>query len=301
MNPHLATKRDTQMTRIGRSKPSQKTRKRTNSRTGRRRLVLEGLEPRLLLAGLNDSALLASIRTSLDSNNTTGLAAWSARLQDPTILGQSLPMIGNRLVDLYSPKTELTTLVSQLVPVYSSLADLRNGLQAIPGITVATTRDNFDNIELDVRFQTTKQIDIGVDPNQLGSVNLAIASTVNATVLLDFQLTVGAYWNGTEAKAYFGTNNDNLVVSFTLTGNSTSSQALLGFFDVGLTGVTTTMAARFGFDLRDPGIGAAADGRVTLDELSGAETNALVTTTLAATAGPTLTGTLTSDLSKRTS
>ena len=71
-----------------------------------------------------------------------------------------------------------------------------------------------------------------------------------------------------------------------MTGNSLNTAARLGFLDVTLGGATTTMAAQFDLDLRDPGVGGNADGRVTTSEMFSASVGSLIGTVVTANSGP---------------
>lgn len=124
----------------------------------RRRLIVENLEERVLLAGLHDDALLASLRTAFDANSPEGIATWSDRLKEPSELGRNLPFLGEALKSRFDVKSEIQSLVSRLDLSYSTLTELRDDLQAISGVSVSTTRDLEDNLELDVRFQITKEV-----------------------------------------------------------------------------------------------------------------------------------------------
>ncbi|MGA2499268.1 MAG: hypothetical protein ABSH20_16130, partial [Tepidisphaeraceae bacterium] len=250
----------------------------------------EALERRLVLSGTHDAALLAAIDGALLPTNAAGMAAWVSKLDDSSALGRNLPLAGTGLATAYDPGAALKSLLNRLAPTYASLASLAAGLEGGvglgDGIAVTASRDNPDDLELDVHFNTTTGFQIPV-AGQYG-INLGVTGSLSLNATLDFQLTIGAYWdtNSSSAVFYVVDTNDALQISTSTAGVSLNPTGSLGVVDLAVTGGSASLSPTFGFSLIDQST-PGQPGRVTLAELNSTPISALVATT-ATQAGPTM-------------
>ncbi|MFI5378326.1 MAG: right-handed parallel beta-helix repeat-containing protein, partial [Tepidisphaerales bacterium] len=255
----------------------------------RRRHLSEALERRLVLSGAHDAALLAAIDGALLPSNASGMAAWASKLDDPSAMGRNLPLAAAGLGTAYDPGAALKSLLNRLAPTYGSLASLVAGLEGSPGladgVAVTASRDNPDNLELDVHFNTTTGFQMPV-AGQYG-INLGVTGSLSLNATLDFQLTIGAYWDTSTSSAVFYVldTNDALQISTSTANTSLNATGSLGVVDLAVTGGSASLSPTFAFSLIDQNT-PSQPGRVTLPELTSTPVPALVATT-ATQAGPT--------------
>src|SRR6202035_2708384 len=141
-------------------------------RSGRRRRrlnhwdpldLIEGLESRVLLSGVHEQALLNAIDSTLVS--PTGLTAFNSELRGSTGLGTNVAVIGNGM-SAYDPGAALAPLLSRLgTTQYSTIPALIAALQNGTGITVLSSSDLTDNVELNVQFTTTSTANVPLEAN----------------------------------------------------------------------------------------------------------------------------------------
>jgi len=258
----------------------------------RRKYGLEALERRLMLSGTHDAALIAAIDAALSTTNTSGLSAFATRLDDSSALGRQLPLAGAGLGANYNPGTQLNSLLSRLAPSYPSLAALAAGLEGSPGIAdgvnVTATRDNPDDLELDVHFNTTTTVVVPVAG--VYGINLAVGGSLSLATTLDFQMTIGAYWDSSTSSAVFYINgtNEQLQVSSSVSSVNLNSTGSVGVVDLNVSGGSAALSPAFTFNLSDPNP-AVDQGRLTLAELNSTPVPTLVVTTVGQAAATSLT------------
>ncbi|HZL38153.1 MAG TPA: right-handed parallel beta-helix repeat-containing protein, partial [Tepidisphaeraceae bacterium] len=247
----------------------------------RDRMRLEPLEKRVLLSGAFDPQLVSAIQAALEPSNSSGLAAWSHRLTDSTILGRQLPVVGTGLGSGYDPKPQLNTLLGRLTGTYTTLTDLQTALEGTPGIgdgvTVTATRNNPNDLELDVHFNSTSTQTIPLNATD-PSANFSVAGSLSLSTTLDFTLTIGAYWDtpSNSAVFYVGGSGDQLNINSTATGSTLNANAQLGFASLSISNGSVTFAPAFAMTLND----VDSDGKLTLNELNNTSLPSLVNTTL---------------------
>ncbi len=256
---------------------------------------VEWLEERLLLSGTHDQEMIDSLRSVLNPSNNQGLSSWSDRLRNVSILGRQIPLIDGRLGSSYNPKDQLAALLSQVTGSTTTLTELQGVIDAVSGIDVTAARDLPDNLELDLHIQRTATISVPVN-SAFGPLHLTTSGTLDLSVLLDFQLTLGARYAGTAATPYIKADNDQLQVTATLTGTNLAAAAQLGFVDVNVANGSAALVAHFTMDLADPGTGANADGQITFAELNATPVTSLVTTSLDSPTAASLSMDITSSL-----
>ena len=220
----------------------------------RRRYLSEFLEQRVLLSGTHDAALLAAIDGALQPTNASGLAAWTSNLDDPSALGRTLPLVGAGLGANYNPSVGLKSLLNRLAASYSSLANLAAGLEGSSGIgdgiAVTATRDNPDNLELDVQFSTTtSSVSIPI-AGQYG-INLSVGGQLSLNATLNFQLTIGAYWDAGSSSAvfYLLDTNDSMQIATNVTSVSLNASGALGVADLSMTGGSASFSPTFSLSI----------------------------------------------------
>src|SRR5437660_9914644 len=84
------------------------------------------------------------------------------------------------------------------------------------GITVTASHDNADDLSLDVHFNNTLNTFVPLDAMFGADLNVTGGLSVNTT--LDFQVTLGAYWDAGSNSPVFYINgtNDQLTISSTV-------------------------------------------------------------------------------------
>ncbi|HUB26128.1 MAG TPA: hypothetical protein VL992_11925, partial [Tepidisphaeraceae bacterium] len=265
------------------------------------------------MTGANEQALLNAVDAALQPSNPNGLTAFNTSLQGGTALGSDLPVVGTGL-SAYNPGTVLGGLLARLgSTTYSSVASLTSALQTGSGITVQSTSDLLNNIELDLQFSATTAISVPLNPNY--GVTFVDPGTLTMSTTLTENLTVGAYWdpNISAAVAYVDASNASISVastatSFTFSPNSTGQ---LGFleFDTPTTSVanisgnkllstTVSFSPTFTFSLntQPPVDSAETSGRLTLAQLASVPLASLVNTSVTQPAAATLTVNLSTPL-----
>ncbi|MDB5333039.1 MAG: alkaline phosphatase, partial [Phycisphaerales bacterium] len=251
--------------------------------------VTEPLERRIVLSGAHDAALLAAIDGALLPNNSSGIAAWATKLNDSSALGRGLPLVGTGVGAHYDPGAALKSLFNRLAPSYASLAALSAGLEGNGGIgdgvAVIATRDNLDNLELDAHFLTTTTVQVPIAGPY--GVNLSLGGTLSVAATLDFQVTLGAYWDAGSSSGIFYIQDTNAVMQ--ISGNVLSAlpgaSGALGVVDLNVTGASASLTPTFTFGLIDQST-PGQPGRLTLPEFNATPIPSLVTTSITQ-AGPT--------------
>ena len=211
--------------------------KRKNSRDGsarrhprakprKLRLILEALEPRVLLTGVHEQALLDAIDSALQPANTAGLTAFNSQLKGPAALGANVAVIGGGM-SAYDPGAALAGLLARLgTAQYTSVSGLVAALQNGPGVSVSSSSDLQDNIELNVQFSSTSSVPVQLAQDY--GVALLDPTTLNMSAALTENLTLGAYWDSTvspSGAAVFYVNADNSSIA--VAGSVTSVAASL--------------------------------------------------------------------------
>ena len=181
--------------------------------------LIEGLESRVLLSGVHEQALLAAIDSVLVS--PTGLTAFNSELRGSTGLGTNVAVIGNGM-SAYDPGAALAPLLSRLgTTQYSTIPALVAALQNGTGVTVVSSSDLTDNVELNVQFTTTSTANVPLEANY--GVNLLDPQTLAMPTTLSENLTLGAYWDSTIAPsgaAVFYVNADASTIAVSSTVSS---------------------------------------------------------------------------------
>jgi|GEM_PF-6418271 len=155
-------------------------------RMRRSRCVAEALESRILLSGANspaiEQALLNAIDSALQPSSNSGLTAFNSRLKASSALGTNLPIIAGGL-SAYDPGAALGTLLSRLgSTTYTSVGGLVTALQNGTGITVTSSSDLLNNIELSLQFSVLSSITFPVNATYGEAITAALA-TVTPTDL----------------------------------------------------------------------------------------------------------------------
>jgi len=240
-------------------------------------LELEALERRLLLSGSHDEALIGAIASALDTSNASGLPAWTAQLNDSSILGRELAMVGNALVGPFNPRDVLNGLLPDLSEV-ATFGELETALD-VAGIGVSNFADEPDDLHFDIRFQQTVSVSALPLATSFDDLDLDISGSMDLDVALDFQLTMGAFWSLDEQPVFYLEGGaDTLTVTATATAISVDATGRLGFVEITIDSAAATMGAQFEIDLEDPGVSPVgeAPGRITMDELLAGPVTALV-------------------------
>jgi autotransporter-associated beta strand protein len=271
--------------------PARKHRQRSSSRLlGPGRYNIETLEPRVLLTGVNEQALLNAIDSALQPGSTTGLSAFNSLLKGSAALGTNLPVVGGGM-SAYDPGAALSTLLTRLGPTYTSVSSLVAALQNGSGVTVTSSSDLLDNIELDVQFSATSIVSVPLDANY--GVSFADPGTLSMSTTLSESLTLGAYWDASISSAvfYLNANNSSIQVASSVKSVSAQSGAQLGFIQLSGGISTASFSPTFSFTLNDqpPVDSAEAAGRLTLSQLTSVPLASLVTTQLTQPAAATVT------------
>ncbi|HEY7118485.1 MAG TPA: NosD domain-containing protein, partial [Tepidisphaeraceae bacterium] len=242
--------------------------------------AVESLEQRFLLSGAHDAALVAAVQSALSTSNSTGFSAWSHKLTGAAALGKQLPVVGTAFGSGYDPQSELNSLLSRLSGSYTTLAQLSSALEGTAGlgdgVQVVATHDNPDDLQFDLKFNKSTSVVVPVAANY-GGVNLDLGGSVTLATTLDFTLTLGAYWDGSQAQFYVANSGDQLNVSAGVSAASLNATAHLGFVQVNASGGSVTFSPAFAMTLNDPGAAGGA-GRITLGELNGTTLSSLVNT-----------------------
>ena len=216
-----------------------------------------------------------------NTTSATGLAAFTTRLDDTSAIGRTLPLVGGNLGTHFDPGTNLRNVLSRLQTSYATFPALTAALEGSPGIAdginVTASRDNPDNLELDVHFNSTTSVNVPI--NGTYGINLAISGSVQMSEVLDFQMTIGAYWDAPSSSAVFYVldTNDVLQISSSVTSANLTAAASLGFVDLSVTSATASFSPTFNFNLLDQAT-PNQPNRVTLSELTSTAVPTLIAT-----------------------
>jgi parallel beta-helix repeat protein len=282
------------------------------------RLHLEALESRVLLTGANEQALLNAIQSALQPNSSGGLAAFNTLLQGSTALGSTLPVVGTGM-SAYNPGAAISGLLSRLGSspnIYTSVSGLVSALQNGAGISVTSSSDLLNNIELAVDFSVTSVVSVPLSPNY--GITFVDPGSLSMSTTLSENLTLGAYWDANTSSAVFYVNatNDSIQVSSSVSGFTFSAAPTvgqLGFleFDTPTTAsasknlsgnkllsTTVSFSPTFTFSLNEqpPVDSAEPAGRLTLSQLTTVPLATLETTQLAQSAPATVTAAISTPL-----
>jgi len=294
---------------LGESRDRRRARQRRRQQPWESRLYVESLESRVLLTGVNEQALLNAIDAALQPTNPTGLTAFNSSLKGSAALGTNLPIIGTGL-NAYDPGAALGGLLNRLgttTNAYTSVAGLVTALQNGTGVTVTSSNDLLNNIELSVQFTTTTSVTVPLNPTY--GLTFIDPGSVTMSTTLSENLTIGSYWDTATNSAVFYVNatNDSITVSSAVTGFTFApapTTGQLGFLEfdtptttaTNLTGnklLSTTVAfsptLTFALNEQPPVDAAEAAGRLTLTQLATTPLASEVSTSLAQSAPATLT------------
>lgn len=248
---------------------------------------MEWLEPRLLLSGATDEAMLGALAGAMRGSGGQSLAAFAQRLTDDSVLGQDLALIGDVLGDQYSPQAQITSLLGGLGSSFAALGDLVAALNGLTGVTVAASRTLAEGFEIDLQLTRTVSQSIAV-PDVFDSVGLELSGTLNASIELDFALTVGVFCNTSNVAVPYVVDNafEQLEVRATIAGQGLGAMAQLGFIDVNLSNVDASTELLYALELVDPGVaGEEAAGQVTFGELTSTPITTLISSRTPITVG----------------
>ncbi len=257
------------------------------------RTLVESLENRLLLSGTHEQDLLNAIDSALQSSNSSGLGAWTSKLDDASALGKNLPLIGTTLSNLnLNAGLALQSTESSLSALVSDIQSAGNNA------IVSASRDLPDDIEIDFQKTVTKSVS-GPLAASFG-LPLTLPGTVNASVSFTMKLTAGAYWDSdTNTPVFYIDSSDTqLTATVTATATLNSTGASLGFVTLGISSPTASINGQFSMTLnaQPPVDSTEQAGRLTLGQLTSTPISSLVNTSLSSTAPSTLTFGITTPL-----
>lgn len=231
-------------------------------------LLHEELEDRRMLSGSNDTAMLGAITSALSPANSSGLVALGTKLRDTSVLGRELPLIGNAAGTRYDPATALSSVFSQLSGSFTTVGQLATALDSIPGVDVLQSPiDLSSQLELRLRITTNTTISAPLASTFRG-IDLDIGGVLAIDMGLDFQISIGAIYTGSNALFYVDATSDQLTIAANITASHINANGRLGFTEVNVSAGNANLTSRFQLDLRDPANVAEGAGRVTLNEIA---------------------------------